>query len=222
MTTELPPFAPYHVRLCGHTDLGVVQARWRGCLLEIEGGTTYGPSALFRVDKVATKASEPKPAPAPPAMGPVLRRWARVNEESWLLADNSQSTMRYDGMGVVAIVNDAGWFISSTAGSDPQPPRASGHHRGLAGREFARDWWLEHGAVHAPGADFSLHDTCAVSALDVGGKVVLLDGSAKTAVAGTAREGRVLFDDGTWMTADALSDAIDRIVCLSGDDDIPF
>ena len=57
----LPPYQPMHVRLVGHRSLGVVRARWLGCLLELDDRTVYGPSAVFEV----RPAEEPKPVQAP-------------------------------------------------------------------------------------------------------------------------------------------------------------
>jgi hypothetical protein len=59
MTT--PTYTPHRVRLVGHRDLGIVRARWAGCILELEDGTRHGPSALFEVQPVPEPASKPEP-----------------------------------------------------------------------------------------------------------------------------------------------------------------
>ena len=58
MTTT---YTQHRVRLVGHRDLGTVRARWVGCILELEDGTRYGPSALFEVQPVAEPVSKPEP-----------------------------------------------------------------------------------------------------------------------------------------------------------------
>jgi hypothetical protein len=58
MTTT---YTQHRVRLVGHRDLGTVRARWVGCILELEDGTRYGPSALFEVVPVAEPVSKPEP-----------------------------------------------------------------------------------------------------------------------------------------------------------------
>jgi hypothetical protein len=65
----MPPFTRWDVSLMGERRLGIVSARWLGCILELEDGTRHGACAVYSA----------KPAPVPPP-----KRWMKIRNHGLL------------------------------------------------------------------------------------------------------------------------------------------
>ena len=209
MTTT---YTQHRVRLVGHRDLGTVRARWVGCILELEDGTRYGPSALFEVVPVAELVSKPappvqEPAPEPKPAAVLLRGWRMFGRGGWELWDTSAR--------VHATVSDGGWACRGTA---------SGPETGLRGKEEAVERLLNNGAKwESPDQQAASldHDTRAIRHFRPDDVAVMVDGSKRTIEdVQNGIVGRLLFTDGSWLTHEAAETAIAARV--PADDGIPF
>lgn len=241
----LPTYQPMHVRLVGHRSLGVVRARWLGCLLELDDRTVYGPSAVFEV----RPAEEPQPKPTgknrtvwlgwDPAGGagdytawtwyvqpaPVAAK-APPPDPSRLLRGWEQVIGRADmwrlmssSGAALATVNSAG-----TTTHVPGAIRVNGR-TGLAGKAWATDLLLNDGykwtTDTARDTYTERHSTGALGAFENGDFAMLMVGGRRREVGCVTREpDRLLFTDGTWLTFDEAASQIAARVPAS--DDIPF
>jgi len=102
MPEYLPPFTPWLVSLMGEQNLGIVQARWLGCILELEDGTRHGPCAVFSAAPAKPKPDYSQPRPMPPAVDLYVHNH-RFNDDAAL-----QVTAVYEGH----VVLDGGFAMT--------------------------------------------------------------------------------------------------------------
>lgn len=204
-----PPYTPHAVRLMGHRNLGTVQARWLGCILELEDGTRYGPCAVFDAVPVAEPVE-----PAPLGDGAnvaVLREWTTAADR-WILLDGNNQA--------VASCDRSGWWSQHESCA-----RLTGPETGLLGKEKATEALLDVGYKwiddKAGCAYRDEHSTGALGCFDRGDKATMVGRTIRTVfqVIG-GRDGLIAFGDGTWMD---YREAEQQIAArIPADDDIPF
>jgi len=194
---------PHRVQLVGHRSLGVVRARWLGCILELEDGTRYGPSALFEVKALAEPGL---------LIGWTYRPNAMDPGPLWHLMGAR------DGREItepLATVGTSGWTGHATG--------KRGRHGGLHGKEDAVEDLLETGWVWPPSTKdnerWRGHDTRSLK--DLSGRVITMtDGTEKRVSTSYGED--VLFEDKTWIGHNEAQTAIAYVHPRNPDDDIPF
>lgn len=204
-----PPYTPHSVRLMGHRNLGTVQARWLGCILELEDGTRYGPCAVFDAVPVAEPVE-----PAPLGDGAnvaVLRDWTTAAER-WILLDGNNQA--------VAGCNSTGWWAQQESMA-----QLTGPETGLLGKEKATEALLDVGYKWIDDKASRIYRdelcTAALRRFTRGDEAITTDRvTRKVAHNVSTGPGMIAFDDGTWMD---YREAEQQIAArIPGDDDIPF